>query len=93
MSEVFKIVAAMLAHIRGDLTAEAIAETYGVTEAQVEQWKDIMIVAGVVALTDSLTNAGDELTFDVSDEEPTTLGFDEEPTTKPPVRRGGKGTR
>lgn len=49
-----KIVAAILAHIRGEITASCVADSFGVTEAQVQGWKDVFLVAGVVALTSAL---------------------------------------
>ena len=58
MPHEIKIVAAVLAHIRGELTAAHVADMFGVTEAQVHAWKDIFQVAGVVALMNALTGGG-----------------------------------
>jgi hypothetical protein len=54
MAHEIKIVAAVLAHVRGETTASCVADSFGVTEAQVQGWKDIFQVAGVVALTNAL---------------------------------------
>ena len=54
MTQEIKIVAAVLAHIRGEVTASCVADSLGVTELQVHAWKDIFQVAGVVALSNAL---------------------------------------
>lgn len=54
MTHEIKVVAAVLAHIRGEITASCVADSLGVTELQVQAWKDIFQVAGVVALTNAL---------------------------------------
>jgi hypothetical protein len=47
------IVSSVMALLRGDVSASYIADQFGVTEAQVNEWKDIFVVAGVLALTRS----------------------------------------
>src|SRR5436309_2181108 len=44
----------ILALLRGDLTASYIADRFGVTEAQVLEWRDTFLVAGVLALDERL---------------------------------------
>jgi hypothetical protein len=54
MGHEIKIVAAVLALIRGEVTASCVADSFGVTEIQVHSWMDIFQVAGIVALTKTL---------------------------------------
>jgi hypothetical protein len=54
MAQEIKIVTAVLALIRGETTASAVAEEFGVREFEVHTWKDIFQVAGVVALMTEL---------------------------------------
>jgi len=49
-----QIVAAMLAHVRGEISAPYVADLCGVTEFQVQQWKDVFVVAGVLAVANAL---------------------------------------
>lgn len=76
MDNEIKTVAAVFALIRGEITASCVAETFGVTELQVQNWKDIFQVAGVVALTNMLKSGQGscELEDDPNDD-------DDEPTT------------
>jgi hypothetical protein len=82
MTHEIKIVAAVLAHIRGEITASCVADSLGVTELQVQAWKDIFQVAGVVALTNALKTGTACCGTDEDDdgEEPTT-------TTRRPRRK------
>lgn len=42
---------AILAILRRDESVRGVADRLGVTEAQVEKWKDIFVVAGTLALS------------------------------------------
>ena len=42
---------AILAILRHDESVRGVADRLGVTEAQVEKWKDIFVVAGTLALS------------------------------------------
>jgi hypothetical protein len=54
MAHDVKIAAAILAHTRGETTSAFVAESFGVTEAQVQGLKDIFQVAGIVAVMNAL---------------------------------------
>ena len=54
MSHEIKIVAAVLANIRGEISMDCIAYSFGVTDLQVQEWKDVFQVAGPVALMNAL---------------------------------------
>ena len=41
---------AILALLRGEVSARYLTDTFGVTEAQVHQWVDVFTVGGVLAL-------------------------------------------
>ncbi len=75
MNHEIKIVAAVLAYIRGEITASCIADSFGVTGVQVQGWKDIFQVAGVVALMNALKSGAtccEMLTEEEDGGEPTT---------------------
>ena len=91
MAREIKIAAAVLALIRGELAASCIADTFGATEAQVQRWKDIFQVAGIVALTNALRSGEPDAEDEPWGEpttprprEPTTTPRRPRPTTRPP---------
>lgn len=49
-----QIVAAVLASVRGELSVSYVADMCGVTELQVQGWKDLFLVAGVLAVANAL---------------------------------------
>ena len=53
-SKQIAVVASVMATLRGDLTASCVADRFGVTEASVNEWKDVFISAGVLAVAESL---------------------------------------
>ncbi len=42
----------VLAILRRDVTASCVADRYGVTEAQIHEWLDVFVIAGVLALAE-----------------------------------------
>ena len=48
------VVASVMAILRGDLTASFVADRFGVTEACVNEWKDVFVSAGVLAVAETL---------------------------------------
>ncbi len=46
------VASSVLALLRRDVTASCIADRFGVTEAQVLEWQDIFLVAGLLALAE-----------------------------------------
>lgn len=46
------VASSVLALLRRDVTASFLADRYGVTEAQVLEWQDVFLVAGVLALAE-----------------------------------------
>jgi len=61
---------AVMAILRHDETVLGVADRLGVTEAEVERWKDIFVIAGTLALREfrghpkHLGFAAEECTFD-----------------------------
>ncbi len=53
-SKQIAVVASVMAILRGDLTASCVADRFGVTEACVNEWKDVFISAGVLAVAENL---------------------------------------
>lgn len=49
-----QIVAAVLASVRGEMSTAYVADLCGVRESQVREWKDIFVVAGVLAVANVL---------------------------------------
>ena len=75
MAHDLEIVAAVLAHFRGEQSTSDLADMFGVSDAEVHNWIDIFQVAGVVALMSALKHGavcgGDD-------------GGDPTTTTRPP---------
>ncbi len=46
------VVSSVLAMLRRDLTPRCVADRFGVTEAEVLEWQDIFLAAGVLALAE-----------------------------------------
>ena len=85
-----KIMTAVKALVRGDLTVRGLAERFGVTEAQVESWKDVFEMAGTLALADNLGRGHrrgrrrrQRQAGDYSEPTTTPLPYWSEPTTTP----------
>ncbi len=53
------ITAAVMSMLRKELTVRCVADRFGVTEAQVLEWKDIFMIGGVLALTDASGTGSD----------------------------------
>jgi hypothetical protein len=95
MANEIRITAAILSLIRGESTASCVADAYGVTEVQVERWKDIFQVAGVVALIDALKSgvAACELLPEERElGEPTTTSSHRPAKPRPGCGYAGKGS-
>ena len=52
------IPAGVLALLRGDISARCLADRFGVTESLVYEWRDVFIVAGVLALNEHGQRSG-----------------------------------
>src|SRR5262245_33257582 len=46
------ISAAVMSLLRNEVTMRCIADRFGVTEAQVTEWRDIFTIGGILALSD-----------------------------------------
>jgi hypothetical protein len=46
------VISSVLAILRRDLTPSCVADRFGVTEAEVLEWQDIFLAAGVLALAE-----------------------------------------
>jgi hypothetical protein len=46
------VVTSVLALLRRDVVASCVADRFGVTEAQVLEWQDVFVIAGVLALSE-----------------------------------------
>ncbi len=49
---------AIMALLRGDETVQSVAAQCGVSEAEVEKWRDVFVVSGVLALSEFLSLPG-----------------------------------
>ncbi len=68
----------VLALIRGDLTVSCVADRFGVTEAEVREWQDTFLVAGILALN-TLMHSGPRVDDDDGG------GISDPTTTQPPM--------
>lgn len=46
------ISAAVMSLLRNEVTARCVADRFGVTEAQVLEWKDVFMIAGILGLSE-----------------------------------------
>jgi transposase-like protein len=54
-----RVPTSVLALLRGDLSVRCVAERFGVTEAQVAEWRDTFVVAGALALARMCAKGGE----------------------------------
>jgi hypothetical protein len=89
------VVSSVLALLRRDVVASCVADRFGVTEAQVLEWQDVFVVAGVLALSEF--QRGGKVFAHLAQESPAQQPAEDEdpgifqstkkpPTTLPPSR-------
>src|SRR5690348_11951878 len=89
------VASSVLALLRRDVTASCVADRFGVTEAQVLEWQDVFLAAGVLALAE-LQRGGTVFAHLGQESQPQEQDDDwdggvTDPTTKPPKRPSGPG--